>query len=294
MGARVASRAAAKQSYMNPLNSNHSLALLYNIDPHIAELYDQQETYRDDVDLIQQLIGPHDQRRILEPFCGTGRILIPLALAGHEIVGLDCSAAMLARARSKIAQLPPPVQQRITLVNAHAVRDPWPSDFDVVILGGNCFYELATAEEQQTCLAAAAAALRTGGFVYVDNSHMEGDLDPAWQSAQPQPSFPTGTCADGTVLASTLETIWSDAPQRLARFRRVTKITSPAGHMQQIESIQQKHPVSTGEVASWLKENGFIIEQHYGDRAGTPYQLASNRAIFWARKPEWHHRQSTI
>lgn len=267
---------------------------MYDLDPHIAELYDQQETYHDDVELIQKLIGPYGPRRILEPFCGTGRILIPLALAGHTVVGLDRSAAMLARARSKLAQLPPSVQQRITLIEAHVVHDPWPSDFDVVILGGNCFYELATAEEQQACIAAATTALRAGGFLYVDNGHMEGDLDPAWQSAQPRPGFPGGRCADGTVIESTLETIWYDAPQRLARFRRVTGITSPTGIVHQVESIQQKHPVSTGEVAAWLTGNGFIIEQHYGDRAGTPYQPTSNRAIFWARKPEWHHLQPTI
>ncbi|HSD82569.1 MAG TPA: hypothetical protein VLG46_01850, partial [Anaerolineae bacterium] len=178
-----------------------------------------------------------------------------------------------------------PVRARITLTEMNVIRDTWPGDFDVVLLGGNCFYELATAEAQQTCIAAAATALRAGGSLYVDNNHMEGDLDPAWYlGAQPRPGFPSGTCADGTILESTLETIWYDAPRRLARFRRVTKITSPSGLPHQAESIQQKHPVSTGEVAGWLKENGFIIEQQYGDRMGTPYQPTSSRAIFWARK----------
>jgi SAM-dependent methyltransferase len=258
---------------------------MYDLDAHVAELYDQQETYNDDVELLLKLSGPLGTRRILEPFCGTGRMLLPLALAGHEVVGLDCSPAMLARARLKIAQLPASVQQHITLIEMDVVHDVWPGDFDVVILGSNCFYELATAQEQQTCMAAAAAALRAGGYLYLDNNHMEGDLEPAWQSAQPHPGFPAGTCADGTVLESTLETIWYDAPQRLARFRRLTKITSPAGVCHQVASIQQKHPVSTGEVAAWLKDNGFIIEQHYGARTGTPYQPTSSRAIFWARKP---------
>ena len=62
---------------------------MYDIDPHLAELYDQQETYDEDILLIQKLIGQGSVRRILEPFCGTGRILILLALAGYEVVGLD-------------------------------------------------------------------------------------------------------------------------------------------------------------------------------------------------------------
>ncbi len=270
---------------MTSIDTTPFPASMYDLDIYIAELYDQQETYRDDVELILKLIGPHGARRILEPFCGTGRILIPLALAGYEIVGLDCSSAMLARARFKIAQLPQLVQQRIQLIEADVVNDIWPGDFDVAILGGNCFYELATAQEQQICIAAAAKALRAGGFLYVDNNHMEGDLDPTWHlGAQPRSGFPSGCCADGTVLESTLETIWHDARQRLARFRRVTKVTSPTGLVHQVMSIQQKHPVSTGEVIARLQDNGFIIERQYGDRTGAPYQPTSSRAIFWARK----------
>jgi len=57
----------------------------YDIEPHIAEIYDQVETYTDDLYLIRRLIGGRVPLRILEPFCGTGRILIPLALDGHTL-----------------------------------------------------------------------------------------------------------------------------------------------------------------------------------------------------------------
>jgi hypothetical protein len=58
-------------------------------DPHVAEFYDQWETEVDDVELIKSLIGGRGPRRILEPFAGTGRIFIPLALDGHAIVTMD-------------------------------------------------------------------------------------------------------------------------------------------------------------------------------------------------------------
>lgn len=54
---------------------------MYDITPHIAEIYDQTVNQYDDVQLIQKLIGDSSQLRILEAFCGTGRILIPLAIA---------------------------------------------------------------------------------------------------------------------------------------------------------------------------------------------------------------------
>ena len=256
----------------------------YDVEPHIAEIYDQVEAFTDDVQLVRRLIGSCRRLRILEPFCGTGRILIPLVLDGHELVGLDQAQGMLARAQAKIAQLPGNVQRRITLIEADVTRETWPHGFDLVILGGNCFYELATVQEQEGCIASAAASLRPGGHVYVDNDHMEGELDEAWRKPGMSQGFPTGTCADGTRVESTTETIWYDAPRRLVRFRRCTQVTLPDGSVVEQETIQQKHPVSTAEVQTWLESQGFIVERLYGDRAGNPYTQASERAIFWARK----------
>jgi SAM-dependent methyltransferase len=316
---------------------------MYDLEPHIAEIYDQSEMYRDDVDLLVSLMNsgnfgvlgrggsrtrPYttpnaeisgaypkggyaaelrsgDDRsgylRILEPFCGTGRILIPLAQAGHTLVGLDQAGGMLNRARQKLVRSSPVVQSRVTLCQADVITTEWPSGFDLVILGGNCLYELATLEEQEYVIRSAAASLKPGGYVYVDNDHMEGALDPSWQQAGVKPGFPTGTCADGTQVESTTETIWFDVHARLAKFHRTTRIGFPgsdgtgglrlpdhvlgtSGKGFEVEYIQQKHPVSKGEVQTWLERYGFFIEKTFGNRAGIPYAPASERAIFWARK----------
>jgi SAM-dependent methyltransferase len=256
---------------------------LYDIEPHIAEIYDQIEMYTADVDLLRQLIGESGPLRILEPFCGTGRLLVPLALDGHRLVGLDQARGMLARARAKIERLPAPVRDRVTLIQADVTGTEWPRGFDLVLLGGNCLYELATAEEQEGCVASAAAALNPGGTVYIDNDHMEGDLDDSWQKAGIRPGFPTGTCADGTRVESTVETIWYDASRRLARSRRRIRVTLPDGRVVEQSYVQQKHPVSAIEVRTWLKKYGFAVEGWYGDHGRQPYEEASPRAIFWAR-----------
>jgi SAM-dependent methyltransferase len=259
---------------------------VYDIETCIAEMYDQTETQTEDVALIRRLIGGRGPLRILEPFCGTGRILIPLTHDGHEIVGMDRARNMLGRAREKIARLGPEVQARITLVEADVTQVPWPTGFDLVILGGNCMYELPTPEVQEGCIAAAAAALRPGGLIYVDNDHMEGELDPAWRRPGVQPSFPQGECADGTTLEGSMETVWYDAQRRLVRFRRRVRVTRPDGCVIEREYLQQKHPVSAGEVRGWLEGHGVIVEREMGDRAGHPYTEDAPRAIFWARKGE--------
>jgi len=266
---------------------NESMA--YDMDAHVAEIYDQIETYTDDVALLRQLIAPKALgQRIFEPFCGTGRIVVPLAEDGHEVVGMERSRHMLDRARSKIAELPEDAGRRITLLEGDVLTTPWPEGFDLVLLGGNCFYDVASAEEQERCIAMANAALKPGGHVYVDNDHMEGDLDPAWRRPPGAvvKSFPDGTCADGAQVEATTETVWYDVARRLVRYRRTVTVTSPDGTVNQKEWTEQCHPPSKSEVASWLEHNGFAIEQVYGDRLGNPYRDTSDRAIFWARKNE--------
>lgn len=258
---------------------------LYNIDAHIAEVYDLSETGRTDIQLIRRLIPAGDPLQILEPFCGTGRILLPLAGDGHEVTGIDQSPHMIARARQKVARLPEEVEYRVVLIEADALQVDWPRANDLVILGGNCFYELATPEEQETCLRKAARALKRGGHVYVDNDHMEGELDASWQvTGIREKRGPAGACADGCLVESFSETTWFDTPNRLARFRRQVELTLPDGEKVVHEYEQQKHPVSAAEVRGWLDQNGFEIEHMFGDRDSSDYTSAAPRAIFWAKR----------
>ncbi|HEY76294.1 MAG TPA: class I SAM-dependent methyltransferase [Thermoflexia bacterium] len=257
----------------------------YDLDAHVAEIYDRLITMTEDIGLLRQLIGPRTGLRVLEPFCGTGRILIPLALDGHTVVGMDRARAMLARARTKVSALPSGVRGRITLLEIDVLQGSWPGRFDLVVLGGNCLYELATPEEQAQVVAAAADALRPGGYLFVDNDHMEGELDRSWYDPpMREPVFPTGECADGTRLESRWRVVWYDAPRRLIRFLRRTRVTLPDGSVVEREYLQQKHPVSAKEVEEWLTRRGLTIERMLGDYEGRPYTHAAPRAIFWARK----------
>jgi SAM-dependent methyltransferase len=115
----------------------------YNIDAHIAEIYDQQENYSDDVHLLLDLIGARGPLKILEPFCGTGRILIPLVRAGQFLTGLDQSGVLLNRFKEKLYNM----GKTATLIEGDAAGRSWPDGFDLIVQGGNCFYELATLDE---------------------------------------------------------------------------------------------------------------------------------------------------
>ena len=46
---------------------------------------------------------PRDAGPVLEPMCGSGRLLVPLVAAGFNVHGVDTSAAMLAHCESRLA-----------------------------------------------------------------------------------------------------------------------------------------------------------------------------------------------
>lgn len=256
----------------------------YDVDYRITEIYDQIETQTEDVHLIKELIGDNRSLRILEPFCGNGRILIPLAQDGHGIVGIDKSTPMLDSARDKIRRLPEDIRNNITLIQSDVLTEEWPQDFDLVVLGGNCLYELATADEQEKCIRFAWRSLKPGGYLYLDNDHMEGALDSSWyQSGIEDNCFPAGICSDGTNVRSSREAIWYDAPKRLVRFRRIVEMTTPDGKITKKEWIEQKHPPSTLEMKAWLIKHGFVIENLWGGRKKSPYTDDSQRAVFWVK-----------
>ena len=255
----------------------------YDIDSCITEIYDQFETQREDIQLLRGIIGQDKPLKILEPFCGNGRILIPMAQDGHKIVGLDKSPPMLESSRKKIQKLPVKIQRNITLKQANVLTEEWPKRFDLVILGGNCLYELATPEEQETCIHKAQKSLKPNGFLYLDNDHMEGDLDPKWRKPGIGKAFPTGICADGTKVQGTTEIVWYDIKNRLVHEKRVVTITFPDGKTSKKEWLEQCHAPSTVEMKTWLNKYGFVIENLWGSRQGSPYTDESERAIFWAK-----------
>jgi SAM-dependent methyltransferase len=246
----------------------------YDVDLHIAEVYDNDwATEADEIDDTRGYVAGRGPLRVLEPFCGTGRILLPLARDGHELVGMDCSQVLLGRLRERLSRLSEEVQHRVTLIEADSLAIPWPRGFDVVFMGGNCLWELATAEEQDRAVASAAGALKPRGHLYLDNDLMEGDLAESWREPglHWRSSF---TCADGTRLEFGSETVWYDAPARLHRDCRLVRVTHPDGRTEEKRSIVQKHPTSLAETRGWLAAHGFVAEH----AIETP-----QRATYWAR-----------
>ncbi len=260
----------------------------YSADPHIAEIYDQRETQTNDIELVLRLIGSQSELAIFEPFCGTGRIAIPLAKSGHHVIALDESQGMLDRLKLRLSQETPEVQGRVQIITSPVFAADWPNQQDVVILGGNCLHEVNSSDEQRALIHRAASALRDGGYVFIDNDdHQSVQLSPRWQSPVGQERkavFPNGTCQDGALLETTNEMLWFDITGRSVHYKRRLKVTLPDGKISKHQWLETCHPVVMAEILEWVSEAGFAVEKTFGDKDGNPYTPHSPRCLVWARK----------
>lgn len=104
---------------------------------------------------------------ILDVGCGTGRVTFHLARLGHRVVGVDPSAAMLERARRKLAkQDVPPEQMTLheTDVSALALSER----FEMAIFAYNGFMHLTTQAAQLAALRAIREHLSDNGLLVLD------------------------------------------------------------------------------------------------------------------------------
>lgn len=105
---------------------------------------------------------------VLEVGCGTGRILIPIALAGVEVVGIDPSAAMLDQARRKVAALSPDVQGRVELVQADVRDFTLDRRFSLVAIPFRAFLRMLTPEDERRALLNVRQHLAVGGLLVLN------------------------------------------------------------------------------------------------------------------------------
>ena len=132
----------------------------------LGELYDRWcESVDEDVPFYREHCQGADGP-IVELGCGSGRIAVPLALDGHEVVGLDGSPQMLEQCRTRARAAG--VEDRITLVLGD-LRDPPPlGPAARVIVPFRPYLHLSGDDERVRALRAAAGLLADSGSLAFD------------------------------------------------------------------------------------------------------------------------------
>jgi SAM-dependent methyltransferase len=121
---------------------------------------------RRDVKFWQRL-AQRTPGRILELGCGTGRVALPVAKTGARIVGIDRSASMLARARTRLRRSKP--TGSLQLVRGDVRFLPFsPGSFALVAAPYGILQSLLDDETLDATLDAVRRVLAKGGTFGVD------------------------------------------------------------------------------------------------------------------------------
>jgi SAM-dependent methyltransferase len=126
-----------------------------------ADVYDDWYADVSPPEATARFLAERTRGPVLELGSGTGRLAGPLLAAGVPVVGLDASAAMLARSRAGHPGIP--------VVRADMAEPPVrPGCAGAVLIAFNTLFNLPTAGAQRRCLTDARRVLAPGGLVVVE------------------------------------------------------------------------------------------------------------------------------
>ncbi|MEN8097700.1 MAG: class I SAM-dependent methyltransferase [Chloroflexota bacterium] len=132
----------------------------------LAELYDiLYQDYTQDIDFYCSM-AEQSGGSILELGCGTGRTLIPIAQAGHRIIGLDSSQEMLDLAADKVANLED--ASKVHLEQGTMTSFSFDESFSLVTVPFNTFLHLPSRNDQIIALKNIHQHLLPDGRVIID------------------------------------------------------------------------------------------------------------------------------
>jgi len=113
---------------------------------------------------LERLLAPAP-RRVLDLGCGTGRVLVPLAAAGHDVVGVDRDSDVIDRCRAGVEAAGADAALTVADFTTNLPAGP----FDAVLCLGNTFMTIADVEVAARLLARVRDALAPGGCFIIDD-----------------------------------------------------------------------------------------------------------------------------
>lgn len=223
---------------------------------------------------------------VLELGVGSGRLAVPLAAAGYEVVGLDTDPAMLARARVRAAAAGRAAEGRLRLLEADMTtcRLPDAGRYGLAILALNTLFLVGGREAQAAAVRTLAAHLRPGGLAVVDVwlptvddlGRFDGRCSLEYVRRDPETGELVTKIAAAIVEPGTgiveLTTIYDAAPPE----------GGPARRWVRSERLRLVRP---DELEGFVGEAGLEVETLAGDYALAPLAADSERAIVVARRP---------
>jgi SAM-dependent methyltransferase len=213
---------------------------------------------------------------ILELGCGTGRVLLPIAQAGHRIIGIDKDPLMLSALYGKLTGK---LQEKAAILRSDLTAFHLGIDFALILLPCNTFSTL-NAGQRASALARVRQHLCSEGLfaVSLPNPALLARL-PRWSAPEIEETFPHPIDGEPVQVSSG----WKRSGRHftvqwnydhLLPDGQVERISVSATHYLEIEQTYQKE----------LSAAGLHIIARYGDYDGSTYTKDSDQLILLATR----------
>lgn len=240
-------------------------------------LYDQENApFQDDVKFLvkwaAKVEGP-----IIDLACGTGRATVPLAEAGHTVIGVDIHNGMLTQAKRKTENR----NLNIEWIEQDCTKLQLGVKSPLIFIVGNSFQHFLTNEEQDQLLSSVQNHLDNDGIFVFDTRFPSPDelLQPPteeyWRSYEDE----AGKKVDVYTISS------YDTIQQVQHYITIRKQKDDNDQVidEKKTNIKLRY-VYPQEMDRLLKGNGFETLAVYKDWNETPLTQDSHQMIYVCRR----------
>jgi SAM-dependent methyltransferase len=249
----------------------------YDVHPELPELYDHMPMYNSRGDVNFYLDLCREAGEVLEPGCGTGRVLVAAAQAGCAITGLDNSRRMLARCRAKVDRLNSLERDRTTLVHADMTNFQLARRFKLVIVPFRPIQHLTSTREQLSFLRCIHQHLQPGGRLVFDVFNPNLALLAAPVNGGEIEDTPELTLPDGRRLRRSYRTL----QKRYADQCTDCELIYYVDDRPIVQPLTMRY-FFRFELEHLLARSGFQVAALYGDFDAEPFTDNSPEMIFTA------------
>jgi ubiquinone/menaquinone biosynthesis C-methylase UbiE len=215
---------------------------------------------------------------VLELGCGTGRVSLPLARAGVNLVGIDRSAPMLERARKRILKSSnPKLLKSLDLVRGDIRALPFDAGaFRMVLAPYGILQSLIRPKDLTATLASVARVLPAGGTFGID---LVPDV-PKWREYENRVQL-RGRA--GGAQLTLVESVRQDPKRHLTTFEQ-TYIERRGSKTREHRFDLTFRTLSVRQMTRQLEGAGFRVDAVLGDYRGRPWDARADVWILMAKK----------